>query len=214
MLLLTGLNLLASVEVPGIFIPESTDGGVAFYASEHALLAWLEQQWEAVDEPAVRLEVEHLLSTARDRQVQLAAWGLLFRHAEDPVGFLKERLRHPDPVVRRDAIRRVDELPGDFRQGSQLLALVSQDPAATVQLLHFLVDRRDPSILPKLRECHSAADVQQLLHREFVGWFDAHTAGPVGRYQGVARDIWELWQRHMGHCSLAEPGPPADGGGM
>ncbi len=68
------------------------------------------------------------------------------------------------------------------------------------------------TLLPKLRECHSAADVQALLHREFVAWFDEHTAGPEGRYRQPAQAIWELWQRHLGHRSLAEPGAAADGG--
>jgi hypothetical protein len=55
--------------------------------------------------------------------------------------------------------------------------------------------------------------VQALLHREFVAWFDAHTAGPEARYQAVSHTIWELWQRHLGHRSLAEPGAAADRGG-
>ena len=59
------------------------------------------------------------------------------------------------------------------------------------------------TILPKLRDCQSAADVQHLLYREFVAWFDESTASPEAKYIGPARQIWELWQRHLGHRSLA-----------
>jgi hypothetical protein len=58
------------------------------------------------------------------------------------------------------------------------------------------------TILPKLRGCESAADVQQLLYREFVAWFDEGIASPEAKYLGPARAIWELWQRHHGYRSL------------
>ena len=53
------------------------------------------------------------------------------------------------------------------------------------------------TILPKLRECHSPGDVLRLVHAEFVRWFDAGTAGPPERYEGIAAEIWELWQGYL-----------------
>ena len=58
------------------------------------------------------------------------------------------------------------------------------------------------TILPQLRDCRSAQDVQQLLYREFVAWFDKDLADPQAKYLGLAREIWGLWQRHLGHRSL------------
>ncbi|MDX2206488.1 MAG: hypothetical protein SFU57_02485 [Gemmatimonadales bacterium] len=46
------------------------------------------------------------------------------------------------------------------------------------------------SILPRLRTCASAADVQRVVHEEFCRWFDADTAGPFERYQTISNDIW------------------------
>lgn len=40
------------------------------------------------------------------------------------------------------------------------------------------------SILPRLRVCRTATDVQTVVHEEFVRWFDVDTAGPsnaIGR---------------------------------
>lgn len=66
-------------------------------------------------------------------------------------------------------------------------------------------DEYDPevtTILPQLRTCLSADDVRDLLHREFVRQFDEHTAGPPGLYTEPARQIWELWQQHLGRRDL------------
>ena len=51
------------------------------------------------------------------------------------------------------------------------------------------------TILPKLRTCHSADDVRQIVHEEFVRWFDASNAGPPEHYTQIALEIWELWQK-------------------
>src|SRR5450755_632884 len=50
------------------------------------------------------------------------------------------------------------------------------------------------TILPKLRFCQSATDVHQVVHEEFVRWFDPITAGPKERYAEIASEIWQLWQ--------------------
>ncbi len=50
------------------------------------------------------------------------------------------------------------------------------------------------TILPRLHDCRSAADVLRVVHGEFVRWFDSGTAGPQERYARIASEIWELWQ--------------------
>ncbi len=51
------------------------------------------------------------------------------------------------------------------------------------------------TILPKLRNCHSADDVLELVHSEVVRWFDAEIAGPREHYRQLASEIWTLWSR-------------------
>ena len=46
------------------------------------------------------------------------------------------------------------------------------------------------SILPRLKTCRSALDVQTVVHEEFIRWFDARTAGPPERYRKVATRVW------------------------
>lgn len=49
------------------------------------------------------------------------------------------------------------------------------------------------TILPRLRGCQSEEEVRQLIHEEFVRWFDADTAGPEERYAKIASEVWQLW---------------------
>jgi hypothetical protein len=51
------------------------------------------------------------------------------------------------------------------------------------------------TILPRLGTCRSVDDVRQVVHEEFVRWFDADIAGPADRYADIAAEIWERWQR-------------------
>ena len=53
------------------------------------------------------------------------------------------------------------------------------------------------TILPRLRSCDSADAAQRVVHAEFVRWFDSDTAGPAEHYQGIALEIWKLWQEHL-----------------
>ena len=50
------------------------------------------------------------------------------------------------------------------------------------------------TILPRLRNCHSAQDVTSVVHEEFVKWFEPETAGPKDRYQLPSEEIWKRWQ--------------------
>ncbi|MBI3874868.1 MAG: hypothetical protein HY300_02665 [Verrucomicrobia bacterium] len=51
------------------------------------------------------------------------------------------------------------------------------------------------TILPRLRDCRSEADVCRVVHEEFVCWFDSRTAGPREHYAKIAADLWQLLQR-------------------
>ncbi len=51
------------------------------------------------------------------------------------------------------------------------------------------------TILPHLRHCQTVAEIQGLLHSEFVRWFDASIAGPPERYRRAAERIREEMAR-------------------
>lgn len=52
------------------------------------------------------------------------------------------------------------------------------------------------TILPRLRECQSAADVTRVVHEEFERWFSKSDAGPAERYKAIGEEIWKLWRTH------------------
>jgi hypothetical protein len=52
------------------------------------------------------------------------------------------------------------------------------------------------TILPRLRDATDAADVQRILHEEFVRWFDADILPPQAEFAAPAAEIWTLWLRH------------------
>jgi hypothetical protein len=51
------------------------------------------------------------------------------------------------------------------------------------------------AILPRLNACQSVENVRQVVHEEFVRWFDPSTVGRVERYTQIAIEIWALWQK-------------------
>lgn len=53
------------------------------------------------------------------------------------------------------------------------------------------------TILPRLRSCRSEDAVLQVVHAEYVRWFDADNAGSREHYEKIASEIWEFWQRHL-----------------
>ena len=56
------------------------------------------------------------------------------------------------------------------------------------------------TILPRLREAHSAVDVQRIIHEEFVHWFNVSgVAGPEESYADVAERIWAVWCNFVTH---------------
>jgi hypothetical protein len=61
-------------------------------------------------------------------------------------------------------------------------------------------DEYDPelsTILPKLKHCKSEREVLELVHQAFVKWFSESIAGPRTRYEQIAKEIWEIWSRHV-----------------
>ena len=78
----------------------------------------------------------------------------------------------------------------------QLAALLFQhDPAH----INFEVNQDEyqievDAILPRLRECHSQTDAQEVIHEEFIRLFDRVIAGPRERYADIAGEVWQLWQ--------------------
>ena len=51
------------------------------------------------------------------------------------------------------------------------------------------------TILPRLKDCHSAEDVLTVTHEEFQRWFDVGTAGAKQNYKKISDEIWGLWQK-------------------
>jgi hypothetical protein len=51
------------------------------------------------------------------------------------------------------------------------------------------------TILPRLKTCQSAEDVQKVIHEEFVRWFDTSSAGPKEHYIKISKEIWQLWRQ-------------------
>jgi hypothetical protein len=51
------------------------------------------------------------------------------------------------------------------------------------------------TILPRLSGCHSSNEVLHVVHEEFVRWFGEDTARSGERYEQIASELWQLWQR-------------------
>ncbi|ACB51679.1 hypothetical protein cce_2329 [Crocosphaera subtropica ATCC 51142] len=59
-------------------------------------------------------------------------------------------------------------------------------------------DEYDPevgTILPRLETATTEDQVLQIIHEEFIKWFDADLVGSKEKYQALARDVWEMWRR-------------------
>lgn len=51
------------------------------------------------------------------------------------------------------------------------------------------------TILPRLKDCHSADDVVNVVYEEFQRWFDSDDAGPKEHYKEIGREVWLLLQK-------------------
>ncbi len=50
------------------------------------------------------------------------------------------------------------------------------------------------TILPRLKSCLSENDVCRVVHEEFEQWFGID-AGTQKRYEPIAAELWQLWQK-------------------
>lgn len=50
------------------------------------------------------------------------------------------------------------------------------------------------TILPRLKNCDCAEDVLDVVHEEFIKWFDEDIADDKKTYEEIAKEIWDLWQ--------------------
>jgi hypothetical protein len=58
-------------------------------------------------------------------------------------------------------------------------------------------DEYDPevgTILPRLESAASENKALQIIHEEFIKWFDVDIAGPKESYESSANEIWAAWQ--------------------
>lgn len=51
------------------------------------------------------------------------------------------------------------------------------------------------TILPRLPEARSAAELRHIIYEAFVDCFSIHTAGSESQYQAMAQEIWAAWQQ-------------------
>jgi hypothetical protein len=99
------------------------------------------------------------------------------------------------------------------RRRAERQQLQAQNPDRYVQLLEILfrqdpieinyadnTDEYDPgvgTILPRLSEARSAADVGQIVREELERWFGMTIANrSPERIRGAADEIWQAWQHH------------------
>lgn len=64
----------------------------------------------------------------------------------------------------------------------------------------FNTDEYEPevdTILPRLKEARSPEDLQGIIHREFVRWFDADIAGPKAKYARIAQEVWNAYTKNI-----------------
>jgi hypothetical protein len=117
------------------------------------------------------------------------------------VGGNNQVLRGRRPHVARESDRAgVRRLYGDlFAQVSAVL--FAADPIG----INFgsNADEYEPeasTIIPRLRECRSAQDVQAVVHEEFLAWFGLEAddrCAELDLYVEPAEKIWDLWQRYL-----------------
>ena len=68
-------------------------------------------------------------------------------------------------------------------------------------------DMEARSIVRRLRDAVDVAEVQRIVHDEFVRAFDTVEAGPPGRYAAVASEIWAIY----GSSAVSSAKRPVDG---
>ena len=77
-----------------------------------------------------------------------------------------------------------------------VLGILARHDLMNIALLPDEYEPETDTILPRLKEAASVADLQRIVHEEFVRWF-AGEAGPIEQYEPIARDIWDLMQKEQ-----------------
>jgi hypothetical protein len=54
------------------------------------------------------------------------------------------------------------------------------------------------TLLPRLKELASAAELAAIVHDEFVRWRGEQAAGPASRYGAIAEELWLARGRRLG----------------
>jgi hypothetical protein len=99
-------------------------------------------------------------------------------------------------VSREELLNRRQLLKSEFRQlyDEALALFFEHDP----QRINFgsNTDEYSPevgTILPRLKECESEGDVNQVVTEEFSKWFGS--PAPDGCFAAISAELWQLWQR-------------------
>ncbi|MEL7569559.1 MAG: hypothetical protein AAGU14_03255 [Eubacteriaceae bacterium] len=64
----------------------------------------------------------------------------------------------------------------------------------------YLSDEYEPetgTILPRIKEASSQAELRNIIYQEFVKWFNEELAGKEENYNQIAHEIWECWNKFI-----------------
>jgi hypothetical protein len=107
------------------------------------------------------------------------------------------------PRTRDDILEEQRRLKEEYRHlYDEVLSLLFRHDPVGINFDHN-TDEYAPevgTILPRLRSCASEDDVARVVYEEFTRWFGE--PGSRQRYDPIASEIWQLWQRF----NAAEPG--------
>lgn len=119
--------------------------------------------------------------------------------------FRRERVKVTLPSGRKASRRRSQEkmLKVQYRElFEEVRRILTDADPIHIALEDVNPDEYEPevgTILPRLKDAESADDVRRIIHEEFVRWFSPEIAGPEGRYQRAAAEVWEAWRKHRSH---------------
>jgi hypothetical protein len=67
------------------------------------------------------------------------------------------------------------------------------------------------TILPRLGDCASEADVARVVHEEFMRWFGEDSVSTADQYAEISAEIWRLWLRFQQEAKQAKLPSVAEG---
>lgn len=109
----------------------------------------------------------------------------------------------PALAAARDARRRA--LRGQEDVVAQVEALLFRHDPIGINVETNTTEYRSEaeSIVLRLADVTSETELLQVVHQEFVRWFDPDLAGPRSRYAAAASEIWALGEHRAGGRSAA-----------